>query len=169
MLNTKQRKATTYFIGTEVEHTIMKGKKTLFVVGIQPATDILVKAEENDIKHIYFGTSQSFNPVTPEDWRDWDDMIKPILQRGDMFVTLDFDVKYAADIHEDGWTEFNNFIAMISCKIPYIKLHNYHATIKIDDTTWGATNSGVWSTSLHNVMRDEYYTPWHAYEGDEPV
>ena len=40
----------TYFVGTEIEHTPAFGKKTLFVVGIQDADEIIEMASNNDTK-----------------------------------------------------------------------------------------------------------------------
>lgn len=162
------RKATTYFIGTEVENTIMKGERTLFVVGVQPAERIVQKATAHDIKHIYLGTSQSFTPQSTAEWDAWDKMIMELLLL-DLWVTLDFGVEYADTLHEEGWCESNRFIPMISVKLPYIKLYNYNATLKIDDTTWGHSNPGVWCHSLHDLMDRRVYTDWKDYVGDENV
>ena len=78
-LDTDNRKMVTYFVGTEVEHTIMYGEKTLFIVGVQPVDKIIELAEEHNVRHLYFGTSQSFHPANPFEWAQWDDMIKPLL------------------------------------------------------------------------------------------
>ena len=62
MLDTSKRKESVYFTGEEIEQTPMIGQRTLFVVGIRPAKEIEELASKKDIKHVYFGTSQSFNP-----------------------------------------------------------------------------------------------------------
>jgi hypothetical protein len=150
--------------------------RTLFVVGTPSLKDILAIAEDSQgyedtarhIKHIYFGTSQSFNPATYDDWKTWDERIQGCLEAG-YWVTLDFDSKYAEEIHEEGWCEQNRFIPMISVKLPYIKLYNYNTTLKIDDRTWGATNPGVWTHQLHDLMRKTKYTHWDQYTQDKPV
>jgi len=167
-LDTVERKAATYFIGTEVEHTAMYNEKTLFVVGVRPVDEVAKHARQHNIRHLYFGTSQSFHPKTNEEWAEWNNMITPLLQEG-FWVTLDFGVEYADTLHEEGWCEFNTFIPMISVKLPYIKLYNYNATLKIDDTTWGHSNPGVWCHSLHDLMDRKVYTDWKDYVGDEPV
>jgi len=175
-LNTEERQGIVYFTGYEVEHTIAYGMYTLFVVGTPPLEEILRKADETQsmldeskrIKQIYFGTSQSFNPSTYEEWKTWDDRIMGCLKAG-YWVTLDFDVKYAEEIHEDGWTEHDRFIPMISVKLPYIKLYNYNATLKIDDRTWGATNPGVWTHHLPSLMSKDKYTYWDQYTQDTPT
>lgn len=175
-IDTQGRQQVDYFIGTEVENTIMKGELTLFVVGIKPVSEIIEIIQEQNsfldkskhIRHIYLGTSQSFHPVNPYDWAKWDEMIKPLLIK-DYFVTLDFDVQYCKDLHEEAWCEYNTFIPMISVKIPYIKLYNYHATVKIDDNTWGDSNPGVWCHSLNELMTRDSYTDWKDYVGDTPV
>ncbi len=167
-LNTDARQQVDYFIGTEVENTAMKNQQTLFVVGIKPVDEIIALAEKHNVKHLYFGTSQSFHPNSPYDWNEWDDMIKPLLLK-EYWVTLDFGVEYARDIHEQSWCEYNTFIPMISVKIPNIKLYNYNATVKIDDNTWGDTNPGVWCHPLNELLKRRVYTDWKDYVGDHPV
>jgi len=165
-IDTEGRQNVDYFIGVEVEHTPMKGERTLFVVGIKPVEEIVLKVD--NLRHIYLGTSQSFTPKTYEDWRAWDHMIKGLLDLG-YWVTLDFDVSYARDFQEEGWSENDHFIPMISVKLPYIGLFNYNTTVKIDDTTWGDTNPGVWTHSLHSLMDRSNFTSWDKYTEDTPL
>jgi len=167
-LDTQGRQQVIYFVGTEVENTAMKNEKTLFVVGVRPVEEIIKHATDNNLRHLYFGTSQSFQPKSQEDWRKWDAMITPLLKQG-YWVTLDFGVEFANDIHEEGWNEFFTFIPMISVKLPYIKLYNYNATLKIDDTTWGHSNPGVWCHPLDTLKSREVYTDWKDYIGDTPI
>lgn len=168
-LNTEQRRGIVYFTGYEVEHTVAYGMKTLFVVGTPPLEEILEQAgRDKEIKQIYFGTSQSFNPKETSDWETWDNRIRGCLDAG-YWVCLDFDAKYADEFHEDGWCEHDKFIPMISVKLPYIKLFNYNATLKIDDRTWGATNPGVWTHQLHDLMGKDKYTYWDQYTQDTPA
>ncbi len=172
-LNTEERQDVIFFTGYEVEHTVAHGMYTLFVVGTPSLEKILDIANESQsnideakrIKQIYFGTSQSFNPETYDDWKTWDKLIQGCLAH-DYWVCLDFDSKYAEEIHEEGWCEEDRFIPMISVKLPYIKLYNYNTTIKIDDRTWGATNPGVWTHQLHDLMSKEKYTYWDQYTQD---
>jgi hypothetical protein len=167
-LDTQGRQQVIYFVGTEVENTAMKNEKTLFVVGVRPVEEIIKHATDNKLRHLYFGTSQSFQPKSQEDWRKWDAMITPLLKQG-YWVTLDFGVEFANDIHEESWNEFFTFIPMISVKLPYIKLYNYNATLKIDDTTWGHSNPGVWCHPLDTLKSREVYTDWKDYIGDTPI
>lgn len=167
-IDTQGRQGVIYFTGTEVEHTPMHGQPTLFVVGVQPVDEIVSRAQQSNIKHIYLGTSQSFTPSGSSAWKKWDQMISGLLDRG-LVVSLDFGVEYAENILEFGWCESNNFIPMISVKLPYIKLFNYNATLKIDDTTWGHSNPGVWCHSLNKLMDRSVYTDWNEYVGDTPL
>lgn len=164
-LNTEERQNVVYFTGYEVEHTVAYGMFTLFVVGTPPLEEILVQAKKHNVKQIYFGTSQSFQPGDYEDWSKWNDRIKGCLKAG-YWVALDFDVSYAHEIHEDGWCEHQKFIPMISVKLPYISLFNYNATVKIDDRTWGSSNPGVWTHHLLSLMKKENYTHWDQYKED---
>ena len=167
-LNTEARQGVVYFTGYEVEHTVAHGMYTLFVVGTPPLSEILQEAAKHKVQQIYFGTSQSFHPTNPYEWAQWDDMIKPLLVKN-YWVTLDFGVEYAPEIHEESWNEYNTFIPMISVKLPYIKQYNYHATLKIDDNTWGDTNPGVWCHPLNELLKRRVYTDWKDYVGDEPI
>jgi len=168
MLNTNERQQVTFFTGYEVEHTVAHGMYTLFVVGTPSLEHILEWAERCEVKQIYFGTSQSFNPQNYEDWKIWDNRIMGCLNAG-YWVCLDFDVKYAEEFHEDGWTEHDKFIPMISVKLPYIKLYNYNTTLKIDDRTWGATNPGVWTHHLPTLMSKDKFTHWDQYTQDSEI
>ena len=169
-IDTDGRQRVDYFVGTEVENTTMKGEKTLFVVGIKTAEEIYkiletVEAAQG-VRHIYLGTSQCFQPKSREDWEAWDEFITPLL-KAKLWVTLDFGVEYADTIHEYCWSDYDNFIPMISVKLPYIKQFNYNATLKIDDTTWGHSNPGVWCHPLNELMSRDVYTDWKDYKGTQ--
>ena len=169
-LNTDERQGVVYFTGYEVEHTVAYGMFTLFVVGTPPLEEILAQARQHDVKHIYFGTSQSFNPkdISHEEYRPWDDVILGCLKE-DYWVTLDFDVEHIEGVHESGYSEYNRFIPMISVKLPYIGLFNYNATLKLDDITWGKTNPGVWTHHLQSLMGKDKFTFWDQYTQDTEV
>ena len=167
-LDTNKRQEVVYFTGTEVEHTAMKGERTLFVVGVQPCNEIQKRADAHGIKHLYFGTSQSFAPESDADWTAWENMIKALLS-ADYWCTLDYDVFYVKEVLELGFDEYNNFINMISVKLPYIKQFNYNATLKLDDIDFDSTNPGVWTHSLHKLMDRRKFTPWTDYSKDEVI
>jgi hypothetical protein len=167
-LNTEERQAVVYFTGYEVEHTICHGMFTLFVVGTPPIEEILAKAKKSKVPHIYFGTSQSFPNIGINDgnqWRPWELMIRSCLDAG-YWCTLDLDVAQAEGLLESGLTENHKFVPMISVKLPYINQFNYNTTIKLDDRTWGATNPGVWTHQLHDLMNMKNYTHWDQYTQD---
>ena len=160
----------TYFIGTEVEKSPAYGQRTLFVVGLQPKEDILAQAFNNSCPHIYLGANQSYNPdlSDSETLIQWDNLIIDLVREG-IWVTLDFDVKYAEAILEGGMTEYDTFIPMISVKIPYIRQYNYNATLKIDDKDFKASNPGVWCHSVHDLMDRSTFTDWSKYTQDEVI
>ena len=177
-LNTEERQDVVYFTGYEVEHTICYGMYTLFVVGTPPVEDILRIADESQsmldetkrIKHIYFGTSQSFNPknVSMEEYAPWDNVILPCLQK-DYWVSLDFGVEHIEGVIESGYSEWPRFVPMISVKLPYINQLNYNATLKLDDITWGKTNPGVWTHHLQSLMSKDTFTHWDQYTQDKEL
>ena len=160
-----------FFIGTEVEHSPAFGHKTLFVVGIQDASVILNMVKNNNCTHVYFGANQSFPKLDTNDgesWREWEGMILECLQAG-LLCTLDLDVTCAEGLAESGLIEYNNFISMISVKLPYLQMLGYNATIKLDDKDFAATNPGVWCHSLHDLKDRKVFTDWSKYTKDEVI
>lgn len=168
-----------FFVGTEVEHTPAFGKKTLFVIGVQTTQEIQDWLDDfagyldqtKHIEHIYFGANQSFpNPAVndAEAWKPWEDMIKYFLDK-DYLCTLDIDVKCVEGLLETGFTEYYNFIPMISVKLPYLQQLGYNAIIKLDDKDFKSTNPGVWCHNLHNLLTRETFTDWSQYTKDEVI
>ena len=160
-----------FFVGREVEHSPAFGHKTLFVVGIQDASVIVNMVKQNNCSHVYFGANQSFpNPETNDGdtWREWEGMIIECLQQG-LLCTLDLDVKSSEGLAEGGLIEYNNFIPMISVKLPYLQMLGYNATIKLDDKDFAATNPGVWCHQLHDLKDRSKFTDWSKYTQDEVI
>ena len=157
-----------FFTGTEVEHTPAYGKKTLFVVGVQTLDDIA--AHLQGCEHIYFGANMSFPNYDTDarGWLDWENMIKPFLTKG-YLCTLDIDVRCVEGLLESGLCESNNFIPMISVKLPYIQQLGYNATLKLDDKDFDATNPGVWCHSVHELQNRAVFTDWSKYTKDETL
>lgn len=161
-----------FFIGDEVEHSPVRGMRTLFVVGLQKVEYIHAAAMAHGCDHIYFGANQSFNGTNLGTWTA---MIQHMLrsqraQTGNRyFCTLDFDVRHVEEILETGLCEKNNFIPMISVKIPYADQLGYNATIKIDDKDFDRSNPGVWCHDLRSLMTRRKFTGWHEYSSDEVV
>jgi hypothetical protein len=160
-----------FFVGREVEHSPAFGHKTLFVVGIQDTSVIVDMVKTNNCSHVYFGANQSFpNPEANDGdtWREWEGMVIGCLQAG-LLCTLDLDVSSAEGLVESGMIEYNNFIPMISVKLPYLQLLGYNATIKLDDKDFAATNPGVWCHQLHDLKDRTKFTDWSKYTQDEVI
>ena len=159
-----------FFVGTEVEHTPAWGMQTLFVVGIQLIEEIEQKLAVStyDVTHIFFGANHSYSPNSFHTHEDWDIMIKYFLDKG-YWCSLDIPFNQVEEFNESCLCEYDNFIPQIRVPIPYIKLWNYNTTIKIDDKDFKATNPGVWSHSLHNLMDREKFTSWDKYKNDKII
>ena len=157
------------FVGTEVEHTPAFGLKTLFVVGVQPVELIEAAYTAHKCTHIYFGANQSFGPDGTDQYGPpWDQMITHCLKKN-YLCTLDFDVSDTEYVLEFGYTEYNNFIPMVSVKLPYLQQLGYNAIIKLDDKDFNATNPGVWCHSLHSLQNRSQFTDWSKYTQDEVI
>jgi hypothetical protein len=150
-----------YFTGYEVEKTPAHDMHTLFVTGCQPLEDVISKAKENTVEHIYLGANHSFVPK-----ESWDDLVYGLLDKN-YLVTLDYDVKYHDWVLESGFNERNNFISMISVKLPYVNQLNYNACIKIDDADFNHSNPGVWVQPVHELQERDKFTPWSKYGDDD--
>jgi hypothetical protein len=160
-----------FFIGREVEHSPAFGHRTLFVVGLQDAAVIINLVKNNNCTHVYFGANQSFPNLDVNDgpgWREWEEMIQECLNVG-LLCTLDLDSTCAEGLVEGGLVEYNNFIPMISVKLPYVQLLGYNATLKIDDVDFAKSNPGVWCHSLHNLRDRQVFTDWSKYTQDEII
>lgn len=155
-----------FFTGVEIEHTPAYGKPTLFVTGVQPVGKIARLLE--DKTHIFFGANHSFSPDVDCNWKAWTDMILHFLNK-DIWCSLDIPVRLAEDFLEVGLTEYNKFIPQIRLPLPYIQQWNYNTMIKLDDKDFNATNPGVWTHNLHNLMNRECFTSWDQYNGDNIV
>jgi len=172
-MNRPEHNNAKFFIGTEVEHTPAHGHKTLFVVGLQSTKEILdTLGSQQHITHVYFGANMSFpSSIRTNDavfWNPWENMVQRCLDAG-YWCTLDLDVSQVEGLLESGLCEHNNFIPMISVKLPYIRQLGYNATVKIDDKDFRATNPGVWCHSLHTLQKRSVFTDWSKYTKDEPL
>jgi hypothetical protein len=170
-MNRDGHEAIELFVGTEVEHTPAHGQTTLFVVGVQDSSEIMVEAHRQACTHIYFGANQSFPNLEIYDgdgWRPWERMIKDCLDAR-WLCTLDLDVTCAEGLLESSLVDYNNFIPMISVKLPYIKQFGYNATLKIDDKDFEFSNPGVWCHSLHSLQKRSLFTDWSKYTQDKVI
>ncbi len=168
----------TFFVGNEVEHTPAYGMKTLFVTGVQPidAIDSILNDQNSysdtskHIRHIFFGANHSFNPAYNdfEEWKEWEDMITYFLEK-DYFCSLDIPIHCVEEFNDGGLNDYSNFIPQIRVPIPYVRLWNYNTMIKIDDKDFKATNPGVWSHSLHDLMDRTKFTDWSKYSLDKSI
>lgn len=155
------------FIGTEAEHTPALGMPTLFVVGIQPLDRIWEICSDRKITHIYLGANQCFDL---DHLVQYEKLATSLLDMG-FWVTLDLDVRYyegALDMLTNLSTK-DQFIAMISVKLPCLTNLNYHASVKIDDKDFKASNPGVWVHQLHDLMARNKFTDWTKYGKDEII
>lgn len=156
----------TFFTGIEIEKTPAYGLKTLFVVGVQSISKIYDTAMDHQVQHIYLGANHSFNPQE-NDWIHWTNMIANLV--GEYLITLDYDVKYHQKVIDMNWNSNENFISQISVKLPDIDKLNVNACLKIDDSGFKATNSGVWVHKLIDLQDTDVHTNWNQYGDDEII
>jgi hypothetical protein len=156
-----------FFIGPEVEHTPAFSKKTLFVVGKQPLSDIEDLATKYKTTHIFLGANHSFNAASEDPY--WDTVITALLDKG-FWVTLD----YQAHEHEKvlkmlnaGIWQCRTFVPLLGVRIPKIQTSSINLTVKIDDIDFNATNPGVWCLHHHELTDSNRFTDWNEYGTDQ--
>lgn len=164
--NVESADKVTYFVGPEVEHTIMWGKPTLFKVGEQSLNEILefhAKGEKKlsqQIDHIYFTANHSLTQI-----QDWN-ILGELLNMG-FYVTVD---GFSEDIRvvEKYFPDNDKLIVIIS--IPILEAEKRKNTyIKIDIEEFGVGNPGVWCVPLKNITHFQdvnCFTDWSEYKKD---
>ena len=157
----------TFFTGVEVEKTPAFGMKTLFVTGVQDYNEIMKYYKEEQCEHIFFGANHSYNPVTSEEFEDWDLMIRAFTDKG---ILCSLDIPSTINLEwflDGGLVESNNFIPQLRIVVPYIAQWGYNTMVKIDDKDFKASNPGVWCHSLHDLMDRNKFTDWSKYGLDK--
>ena len=155
-----------YFVGPEVEKTLMYGQPTLFKVGERPYEEILdmvKKAEDltnQTISHIYFTANQSFNSI--EDWNTVDKLLAD-----GFYVTIDGPLKGICENLNRFQTDNEKLIMMLSIELPNISdLHSKNTYLKLDDVTFYYSNSGVWVNNFSKLLDENNFTSWEEYKQD---
>jgi hypothetical protein len=156
-----------FFTGVEVEKTPAFGMKTLFVTGKQDYNEIMKYYEQEGCEHIFFGANHSYQPVTADEFEDWDLMIRAFTDK-DILCSLDIPSTINIEWFLDcGLVESNSFIPQIRVVVPFIEQWGYNAMLKIDDKDFKASNPGVWCHSLHDLMDRNKFTDWSKYGLDK--
>ena len=155
-----------YFVGPEVEKTLMYGRPTLFKVGERPYDEIIKmvkKAEElteQKISHIYFTANQSLGEI--ENWPT----VERLIQNG-FFVTVDGPLASVSHILNELPTDNEKLIIMLSIEFLNISnLNSKNTFLKLDDVTFNYSNSGVWVNKLADVTTVDSFTSWDEYKKD---
>ena len=158
-----------FFTGVEVEKTPAFNIKTLFVTDVQNYNEIMKHYTNEQCEHIFFGANHSYNPVTSDNFEDWDLMIRAFTDQG---ILCSLDIPSTINLEwflDGGLVESDYFIPQLRVVVPYIKQWGYNAMIKIDDKDFKASNPGVWCHSLHDLMDREKFTDWSKYSLDKPL
>lgn len=169
-MNRSGHETAQFFYGREVEHTPAYGQATLFVVGYQQqdAIEEALARSTFETRHIFFGANDSYRPSSPAEHTAWENVITTFLMRG-YWCSLDIPFQYVEEFHEGSLCEHDRFIPIIKVPIPYTRLWNYNACVKIDDRDFAATNPGVWVHPLHDLQSRDRFTDWLQYDKDQVI
>lgn len=154
----------TFFSGIEIENTPFKGQKTLFVVGAQTLSDILLYAlRTGGIEHIYLGANHSFDAYSKDGIIA---LAKELIHNFN--VTIDMNAFLYQTFLEEAPSELltsHRLNVTVAFKLPHInKVKNL--TIKIDDIDFEATNDCVWCFDIDDLPANTI-TEWDEYSKDE--
>ncbi len=155
-----------FFVGTEVENTLGKNQRTLFVVGPQLSAEILKHASQEKVTHIYLGANHSFQ--IRDEWNVLHNIVKDLLE-AEYAVSLNYKYNEHSIVKhklEDLYFH-KNFIPQISLQFLDVKNESTNLNIKIDDKTFNATNDGVWCIPFEQLIQDMYLTKWNNYSKDK--
>lgn len=147
------------FSGIEIEKTMFYGLKTLFVVGVQPLSDLLKFSTEEQCSHIYLGANHS---ATEDNVHNLIYQAKILIEGYQKKVTLDIDVSLYELCHTV-LLDDSSFCLIVSCKLPNIERIK-NVWVKVDDVDFRYSNSGVW---LHEAVNSSVVTSWDEYSKDK--
>jgi len=154
------------FVGTEIEHTLAYGKRTLFLARNDLTTDqILEIAVANNCEHIYYGANRMY-------------LHGHALQIAQMIKFLDdgyyVTVDYPYALHNQVKKKFAmiwkrpKFIPFCSIIFPNTE-EDQQVHFKIDDIDFNKTNPGVWTMGLADFKSKAGHTRWEEYKSDRPI
>lgn len=154
----------TAFIGNEVECTMFKGLKTLFIpleiwASIQGGISVKAdKMKEMWIEHLYIGANHTY-------YKDQAiEIIQQVIERADWLkMTLEIPPENFDDIVDIPHSE--NLCIVLSVRVKNVEARE-NLYIKIDDVDFNASNSGVWVAPVGDIMLDKNKTTWEAYSKD---
>jgi hypothetical protein len=163
------------FVGPEVEHTIAHNERTLFVVELIPAIQIIDYAIEYSCTHVYLGANMKFKiKLSPEQSTEYSNILYDIVMAG-FKVTIDIPFALYTDalmlIANSNLPKYKQemIILTISVPLPNIQQLPKNTFIKIDDSDFNASNVGIWTHSIDELTTETKLTAWDAYVSDAPI
>lgn len=167
-----------HFIGREVENTPAYGLETLFIVPDGKSTDEIIqiiKKHESEVENVYLNANHIMieHEMDPSDFfsRDWGSVLETIEKsRHIKYATIEIFNPLNIAMLEDFLKKYKKLIFNVSIQIPNAEEYRNRVSIKIDDIDFKATNPGVWSCVVTDIMAHSYtFTPWEQYKKDRII
>lgn len=155
-----------FFIGQEVERTMYYQHRTLFVIGVQSAQEIISLQQQHDCTHIFFGANYSFEPRTQAEEEQWQHMLGQVLKHK-IPMSIDTTIKYLGILKD--FALHKHFCIQIRLPIADVEAIKDNCYLKVDDVGFKRTNTGIWTTSISKITKPENYTDWNEYGGDMAI
>ena len=157
---------TRFFIGTELESSLAKGLKTLFVISEQPLDEIIELITEHDIKHVYLCANKSYSDHLIEYYLT---VVKYLTDKS-IYVTVDYPItSYSIAFYAfKKYHASQYFIPMINVEMPHFS-QIPNVAVRIDDIDFNKTNPGVWVLNHKTIGNSEFFTPWSDYDSDHII
>lgn len=160
----------TVFIGKEVESSAAYDKQTLFIVPFYYKNwEIIeiINSNLSDVSHVYLNANHS-DIIDSVLSGSYDDVLNHIESVDSIkYVTIEvfsWDPEYLMLL-----TRFPKLLFNISIKIPNTNVNKSRIAIKIDDFTFRASNPGVWTSKVSDLIWSMKFTNWDAYTQDKII
>jgi hypothetical protein len=160
------------FLGNEVENTIAKGAKTLFVAGAYLPQEMVVQAMSHRVDQIYLAANQSYRCRSAKLWMH---SIKGLLETwspdGAAYVAIDVPANEFAEFDYYLSTQaidHARMIVQLSVHVPRAQSLSCNTYLKIDDDIRDVSNPGVWTWPINKLVdvTNPNFTSWEAYKED---
>jgi hypothetical protein len=155
------------FIGNEVESSKAYELKTLFIVP-ENIVDIIevIKKYEDQVEHIYLNANHTIIESDVLAGKYYD--VLNYIEQSDKIKHVTLEIFFYEPTHLELLHAYPKLLLNISIQIPRVDKISSRIAIKIDDVDFDATNAGVWTSRVDDLLNKKMrFTPWISYTKDE--
>lgn len=160
----------TVFIGKEVESSVAYDMQTLFIVPIyytNSGINDLIDQNATEVSHVYLNANHT--DIMDSVMAGTYDVVLNHIEQIDSIKHVTIEVFSWNSDYLALLTQFPKLLFNISIKIPHTNINKSRIAIKIDDTTFKASNPGVWTAKVSELVWSMKFTNWGAYTQDKII